>query len=972
MTFTTLAYQGNNATVNVAAGTNLAGPTINTTTNGTGYLNLLGGTQVVNATLGAASHSLNEVTAGANGAITNFTNSANVYANTLNVTGNGTVNLSGGLNGNLIYSNNVAGENGVVNFANTSNLTGNVIAAGNTTQGILTFGGTGNAVTGTIGSASAALTQVNAGADGSTTTLYGMTYANTLQFTGNGTVALRGINGSDNASSGLQGAVNFGANINSTGSLQIGNNVNLTTGAGGIQFVNANGANLNFVGNSTVTGQLGGDPIANSTFAQIYAGAAGKTVTFTNDVYVMENSLSPATLVAGPGTVNLQGDLHGDLVFNGNGTVNVSDGKSLIVTTALLSGSTQAGDGTGTINFLGGTTLGTDLGESGANLNTINFHSDSAVGNVTQDLGYNLYALNTNIGNNVTATTANINADIYLGNNVTLSNATVNTAGTMGVVNGSVVIGATDQGFTRNANGTLTDLSNVTKSTFGNGTFATNGATINFAVGTSTYANATVGGGLISTENSSSITGGAGSTLTISGSESVNVAFLGSVRNNQTYNLITSSFGNDVSAANMTLTDNSYVIDTQLSRAADGSLVLTASRDANTYLAKSGMAGDYSSAAATALGALAATGTGYSADMQSVLNKLDINQWGYGNNQANLATQVRRLAPIANLMSSQSALYLSSMTTGVVGSRMANLRGDTLVSASDLNTGLSAGDAPSKDGAWLKVMGAKVNQQQSGQYDGYTSNAAGIALGFDHKLDQDMLLGAALSTSGANANETGAGTGNNMRITSYQLTGYGSYNINQNLYLDGALNYGTSNYSGNRLTVADRVASSSFTGMQGGAKVGVGYRVDLGDKLVLTPQASLDYSQLKQNAYTETGAGAVGLNVDSATFNRTRVGVGGLMTKEYENAGLIYRPELALNYYHDSGSALNSPISASFIGGGGVFITPSTTIASNLYNVGLGVAVLNGKTTSFKIRYDFVGAQGYTSQAATLTGRYVF
>lgn len=970
LSFSTVNFDGNDGVVNVMSGKDLLGTTINTTANGTGYLNLQGGTQTVNAAIGASGLGLNTITAGADGATTNFTNTASVFANTLDVTGNGTVNLAGGLTGNLTYSNNVAGENGTVVIASGKDLTGNVfagvISGSSTNQGILTLSGGNQTVSGTIGSSTAALTTINAGATSGVTTLNGMAYANTLQFTGNGTVVLNGVNGDNNAASGFQGTVDFGTNINSTGQLQIGDGVNLTTGSGGIQFADANAASLRFNGNSTVAGVLGGDTSTNSTFAQIYAGrTSGATVTFQNHVYVMENSTSPSTLYAGPGTVNLQGNLYGDLVFDGDGTVNVSDGKSLIVTTAPLAASTIAGANTGTLNFLGGTTLGTDLGARGANftLRAINFHSDSTVVDVSQDLGYNLYATDVTIGNGVNTTTANILNNIYLGNNVTLTpTTTVNTAGDMSVVNGSVAIGANDQGFTSNANGTLSTLANVTQSTFGSGALTTNDATLNFALGTSM-------GGLVSTGNSSSISG---TTLNMNGDEQVNIAYLGSLRNNQTYSLITAVNGSG-SVANVTVTDNSYVIDSTLSRSGtDGSLLVTTSRDANSYIDKSGMGGDYSSAAAVTLGTLAAAGTGYSADMQTVLNKLDVNQWGYGNNQANLATQVRRLAPIANLMSSQTALYLSSMTTGVVGSRMANLRGDTLVSASDLNTGLSAGDAPSKDGVWLKVMGAKVNQGQSGQYDGYNSNAAGVALGFDHKLDQDLLLGVALSTSGANADETGAGTGNNLRVNSYQLTGYGSYNINQNLYVDGALSYATSNYSGNRMTVADRNASSSFNGNQGGAKIGVGYSFDLGNKLVLTPQASLDYSMLKQNAYTETGAGDIGLNVDSTSYNRLRAGVGALMTKEYENGGMIYRPEIALNYYHDSGSALNSPISASFIGGGGTFVTPSSTVDSNLYSAGIGLAILNGKSTSVKIRYDYMGGQSYTSNAATLTGRYVF
>ena len=178
------------------------------------------------------------------------------------------------------------------------------------------------------------LKRVNAGVNGSTTTFDGMVFADKLLYTGtqNATVVLNGTNPSvynynNSDAEGMVGTVDFGSyeNNTTTKTLEIGNNVNLTTGTDGIQFANANQATLVFNGNSTVTGVLGGGALgANttdgySTFKAIYAGnAVNDTVTFRDDVYVMEQAGGIATFYAGAGTVNFQGNLYGDLVMDAN------------------------------------------------------------------------------------------------------------------------------------------------------------------------------------------------------------------------------------------------------------------------------------------------------------------------------------------------------------------------------------------------------------------------------------------------------------------------------------------------------------------------------------------------------------------------------------------------------------------------------------------------------------------------------
>ena len=77
-------------------------------------------------------------------------------------------------------------------------------------------------------------------------------------------------------------------NVTNTGTLQIGDTVNLTTGTTGIQFADANGATLTFNGSSTINGDMG-SLSGTDTFEVINGGAAGEIVTFNNNVYFIDS-----------------------------------------------------------------------------------------------------------------------------------------------------------------------------------------------------------------------------------------------------------------------------------------------------------------------------------------------------------------------------------------------------------------------------------------------------------------------------------------------------------------------------------------------------------------------------------------------------------------------------------------------------------------------------------------------------------
>lgn len=947
-----ISYGTNAGTVVVAAGKTVNASVISTANNGA--LTFNGGSTL----------------SGDVGTWSGATATANTGLATLNVgeTTQGTVNAQG----NILATTVALKTDSTLTVASGKNITGNV-TAGTASNGILTLSGGTQNVVGNIGASGTALRTINAGATGATTSLNGssvnsnMTHAGTLNYTGNGTVVLNGTN-SSNAIGGLIGTADFNSG---TGILRVGDGVKLTTGSTGIQFADANTATLTFDGSSTVTGVLGGNTEGRSTLATINAGATGKTVTFANDVYVSASTFH----VTGTGVVNFAGDLNGPLVFDtgATGTVNFAGGKSIVVGSGAAA--TAATASQGTINFQGATTLSGDLGLVGTRLNAVNFHGTTdptnnpvVTGSVTQDIGKNVYANTTTIGNATQATIGNLTSNVFLGNAVTLaaggsastSVTTLNTAGAM-AVSGSTVTFTN----TANANGSLTSTAPVTKANFGTGAFTTNGGTLNFVVATDAWASNA--GGTISSANSSSFSGGSNSTLVMNSSEKVNLGLLGSLRNGQTYTLVSAVTHTDNNVAG-TVVDNSFAIDTALSRAGgSGNLILTASRNANTYVSKSATTGDISNTAAIRLATLGAAGTGYSADLQTVLNKLDIDQWGFGNNQANLAKQVKRLAPVANASLTQSTLGTSGLTLDIIGNRLSGIRGDSIVPG--------AVDGRNND-VWGKVFGGWSKQNSTPSYDGYKSNVYGLAFGTDHRLDRDArtVVGAGFTYAQTNVSQQDFRAGDSTDIKSYQLTAYLTHNISEKLYVDGIASYSHSQYDGHRLTAIDRTANASFGGNQYTGKLSLGYRIANANKNAsLTPLASIEFGQLKTSSYTETGADSLNLNVDSQSINRTRFGLGAKYNAEIAGVRASYRPEFSAMWYHDSGT-LSRNVTSSLVGDNSAtkFVTPGAEVSRNTYSIGAGVTRSVGKNSSLQLKYDLDIRTGYTGHNAQVVGRWAF
>ena len=158
---------------------------------------------------------------------------------------------------------------------------------------------------------------------------------------------------------------------------------------------------------------------------------------------------------------------------------------------------------------------------------------------------------------------------------------------------------------------------------------------------------------------------------------------------------------------------------------------------------------------------------------------------------------------------------------------------------------------------------------------GFDYTTINLTIGADYRLRDDLILGGSFSYSDVNADfDEGGG----MDVESWSISGFGSYFIGEQFYLDVLATYGENDLDISRhitfdaaMGGLDRRANSDTDGSQYSISVGTGWDFTPG-KWTIGPHGGLNYTELQTDPYTETGAGGLNLSVErqnatSATMN---------------------------------------------------------------------------------------------------------
>lgn len=698
----------------------------------------------------------------------------------------------------------------------------------------------------------------------------------------------------------------------------------------------------------------------------------------TNDSDILSNNaaikVDNSSDISG-GIINLaHGNIHGSQtgimvsqhsdISGGITNSGLIHGMSNVAGIAIISGSNISG---GIVNNVGGDisgNLGTGILVDAASNISGGISNSGTIGSAGVGPQYAIKILNP-------AATIIIDNAGRLNGKVELANSTLNLNGPSSQVTGAVTGGATS---TVNVNGTF-----WTADTFSVGTFAVNsGGTFNMMHDVTTVHGVTNAGTLSVPE---------GSTVNIAGNYTQTATGMleTGASSAASYGQLNVTGTADISANNkihvVVTPGDTLVRGDVLHVLTAGTLIagpaLTVTDDSamwNFTGAVVGNAIDFTVARALTI-AEAVTNTGISpgsigaaraldtigngtptVDMQTVLNEM-----GALATQAGVASAAAQTMPI--FTGDQAHITLGLINDGatkIVHDRVVRLNG------------LSSGDALLQDKmVWVQPFGSWTKQNERKGVDGYKADSFGVALGTDAKVAGPWRVGAAVSFARGNIDGDSPVTRDNLDINTYQATVYATDELSEGLNLNLQAAFGVNTNDSSRHIVfggLNRVASADFTSWQTALDAELAKTYKVGEKTTLTPAVRAQYSYVKVDDYTETGAGAINLHVDDNSEDSLILSIGVKGAHALSDA-------LKLTGHLDVGydlSAGQSSVTATFMGGGSSFITYGIDPAPLLVRGGLGLDVLKANGLEVTARYDVEAREDFTNQVASINFRMPF
>ncbi|MEW6657116.1 MAG: autotransporter domain-containing protein [Thermodesulfobacteriota bacterium] len=656
----------------------------------------------------------------------------------------------------------------------------------------------------------------------------------------------------------------------------------------------------------------------------------GGANTISNNLLLGESSGSSGTYNLNSGSLQAPNQLvgsHGNGIFNQNGGSNtINKGPGLI---GLVLGFWNDGNGTYNLNNGSLSAWSETIGRLGAGT----FNQSNGTNQVSEDLivglgngltgsgtynlgGGKLSADNVCVGYagtgafNQSGGSNTVAHDLVLGCNTTGVGVYNLSGGTLSVLN--EVIGYSGQGSFLQTGGVHSIAGNLTlgANSGGRGSLSLLGGSLAVGGNYAQNANSSLALGIVSPSNYQRIN--IGGTASLGGT--LTPVLLGDrPRGNQVYTVLTAAGG---LSGTFTLT-NPWINPTlywQQRYNAD-SLDLRVNRDYD----HPGLGLNSNQAAVGfMLNNLAETASG---DLDTVLNAIDNLPTSGGVQDAFKQISPDKAAALTTLGFAGATFQMRNLATRITNLRF---RGDNFgqrggLGSLDLNASRESGvmlayngtrlpgllrvkkkpPAPESRWGFFGDGGAAFGAQENTvNQTGFDFTLAGFTAGGDYRVTDHLLLGLATGYSHAAAGFRGSGGA--LNANTWPLNAYAAY-LPGSFYAYGSLGYALNLFDlerGLNFGGLSRTAKSSTTGHQFNAYGETGYDLKVW-RYILTPAATLAYSHIWVDAFTEDDAGALNLQVGPQNADSLQTGVGGRLTLPLKVARVNLAPQAYAFYQHE-------------------------------------------------------------------------
>lgn len=337
---------------------------------------------------------------------------------------------------------------------------------------------------------------------------------------------------------------------------------------------------------------------------------------------------------------------------------------------------------------------------------------------------------------------------------------------------------------------------------------------------------------------------------------------------------------------------------------------------------------------------------------------------------------LRTLVPLYNHSLASSSQFIVRRMLDAIGMRLEELlglsallqRGDILYDEDD--QGYNYGDGGNtmlirhKYGMWFKPYATVLDQKRRMDIDGYKADSIGLSAGMDWRILDWATVGAAVGFANTDVTQRGL-LENKQDINSYHLTFYGQFDPIGPIYVNTMLGLARHRYQVNRgISVAglSKRADSAFHGLHYVGNVDIGYAWFNG-KYYISPMASLLYSRVDMDNYSEKGAGGLDLVVryEPITELTGKAGLRLAMKNEFVEA--TYVPQLDLFVHHDFQRDSQESLS-NFVAGGPSFTSFGIVPAQTSYTISPSLRFHTHRNMMFQIAYEFEAKDQFIAHSA--------
>ncbi|WP_162224956.1 autotransporter domain-containing protein [Neptunomonas antarctica] len=318
---------------------------------------------------------------------------------------------------------------------------------------------------------------------------------------------------------------------------------------------------------------------------------------------------------------------------------------------------------------------------------------------------------------------------------------------------------------------------------------------------------------------------------------------------------------------------------------------------------------------------------------------------------------VESLLPGNSSGMAQTTNISTNAVTGIVASRQ------------DLTRGLSSGDDFITDRhIWVKPFGGWAEQDTRQGVTGYDVDSYGLALGMDRDVSSSWNAGLALAYINSDVASTLAAGAQSVDIDTYLAKVYATNMLDATTALNLQAGLGFSNYDSNRRIFTGDVASAGYDSwnVQLSAELERSYQVS--DKTVMTPYVHADYGYTNVDGYTESGAGALSLNVANDSADSLIIGTG-VKANHTVSDSLLLMANAGIGY---DVMTDRTSLTSSFAGGGAQFTTEGIEPDEWVYNAGLGAKYILDNGAEITASYNIDARQDFTDQSVSVNFRMMF